>query len=176
LYFDAAQVDVGDVCGEVERILRQLDVSTVATGRTIEIPVCYDPEFGPDLEFVAEHNKLSVEQVVRLHSTAEYLVYLIGFVPGFPYLGGMPPQIAAPRLPSPRPVVAAGSVGIAGEQTGIYPLSTPGGWRLIGRTPVLLFDPEMRPPSLFVPGDRVLFRPISREEFEGLSLRSRTKG
>jgi inhibitor of KinA len=165
VFFDPAAVDVVRVCADVERLTRQLDLSANPLSRTIEIPICYDAEFGPDLESVAEHNGLSVEQVIELHLAAEYLVYLIGFVPGFPYLGGMSPRLATPRLASPRPRVPAGSVAIGGEQTGIYPLSTPGGWRLIGRTPLTLFDPLQSPPCLLMPGDRVLFRRIERDEF-----------
>jgi inhibitor of KinA len=125
--------------------------------RLIEIPVCYGGEFGPDLDDVAAHNHLTPSQVIDLHSSAEYLVYFLGFSPGFPYLGGMPEQLATPRLPSPRKHVPAGSVAIGGPQTGIYPLASPGGWRIIGRTDLELFDPDRRPPTLLETGDRVRF-------------------
>lgn len=134
--------------------------------RTIEIPVCYDPEFGPDLEEVAAENRLSREEAIEIHTGGEYVVYFIGFTPGFPYLGGMSGRIAAARLATPRTRVPAGSVAIGGSQTGIYPISTPGGWRLIGRTPVRLFTPEQDPPSLLAIGDGVRFHPISRGEFD----------
>ena len=134
-------------------------------GRTVEIPVCYGGEFGPDLGPVAKQAKLSPEEVIKRHGKAEYLVYLIGFAPGFPYLGGLPKELATPRHAKPRMAVPPGSVGIADHQTGIYPLATPGGWNLIGRTPLDMFLPREDPPSLLRAGDRVRFRAISREEF-----------
>jgi inhibitor of KinA len=134
-------------------------------GRTVEIPVCYGGEHGPDLALVAKQAKLSPEEVIKRHSKADYLVYLIGFAPGFPYLGGLPKELATPRHAKPRMVVPPGSVGIAGNQTGIYPLATPGGWNLIGRTPLRLFQPAEDPPALLRAGDRVKFRAISAEEF-----------
>jgi inhibitor of KinA len=133
--------------------------------RTVYVPVCYGGEHGPDLAAVAKHAKLSPEEVIKRHSKAEYAVYLIGFAPGFPYLGGLPKELAAPRHAKPRMTVPPGSVGIAGDQTGIYPLSTPGGWNLIGRTPLRLFRPQEDPPVLLRAGDRVRFRPITAEEF-----------
>ena len=134
-------------------------------GREVEIPVCYGGEFGPDLGLVAKHTKLSPEEVIRRHSKADYLVYLIGFAPGFPYLGGLPKELNTPRHAKPRMIVAPGSVGIAGNQSGIYPLGTPGGWNLIGRTPLKLFLPEKNPPVLLCAGDRVKFRAITAENF-----------
>ena len=139
--------------------------SESARGRLVEIPVCYGGDAGPDLEIVARHNGISPEEVVDLHSHAEYRVYMIGFAPGFPYLGGMNSRISAPRKDSPRLRIPAGSVGIAGEQTGIYPLETPGGWQLIGRTTLKLFDPAQNPPTLLQAGDKVRFIPITEEEY-----------
>lgn len=133
--------------------------------RIVEIPVCYGGEFGPDIGLVAKQSKLSPEEVIKRHAKAEYLVYLIGFAPGFPYLGGLPKELATPRHAKPRMVVPPGSVGIADKQTGIYPLATPGGWNLIGRTPLKMFRPLEDPPSLLRAGDRVTFRAVSREEF-----------
>jgi len=133
--------------------------------RTVEVPVCYGGEFGPDLGLVAKQAKLSPEEVIKRHAKPEYLVYLIGFAPGFPYLGGLPKELATPRHAKPRMNVPPGSVGIAGNQTGIYPLGTPGGWNLIGRTPLPLFTPRADPPVLLRAGDRVKFRAISPEEF-----------
>lgn len=127
--------------------------------RTIEIPVRYGGEFGPDLEAVARHTGLTAERVVELHASAEYLVYFLGFSPGFPYLGGMALELATPRLPAPRKSVPAGSVAIGGAQTGIYPMASPGGWRIIGRTPLRLFDPEADPPARLRMGDRLRFVP-----------------
>ena len=125
--------------------------------RRVEVPTRYGGEYGPDLDFVAAHCGLTPAEVVRRHTARDYPVYLIGFAPGFPYLGGLDESIAAPRLPSPRLKVPAGSVGIAGAQTGIYSVDSPGGWRLIGWTPLKLFDPTRQPASLLVPGDLVRF-------------------
>jgi inhibitor of KinA len=133
--------------------------------RTVEIPVCYGGEFGPDLGLVAKQAKLSPEEVIKRHSKPEYLVYLVGFAPGFPYLGGLPKELETPRHARPRMVVPPGSVGIGGAQTGIYPLATPGGWNLIGRTPEKIFRPAEHPPVLLRAGDRVRFKAITAEEF-----------
>ncbi len=122
-------------------MLHRLGEASEPPPRTVEIPVCYGGEFGEDLAFVAEHADLTPDEVIEIHSGAEYLVYMLGFAPGFPYLGGMPERITAPRRDSPRLKIPAGSVGIAGSQTGVYPIETPGGWRLIGRTPLALFRP-----------------------------------
>ena len=134
--------------------------------RIVEIPVCYESEFAPDLDDVASHAQITTKQVVDLHSTAEYRVACIGFVPGFPFLAGLPEKLATPRRSIPRKEIPPGSVGIGGAQTGIYPLRSPGGWNLIGRTPLKLFDPTKDPPTVLRPGDRVRFRVITREEFE----------
>jgi inhibitor of KinA len=133
--------------------------------RLVEIPVCYGGDYGPDLPRVAAQAKLSVDAVVKKHSAAKYLVYLIGFAPGFPYLGGLPKELITPRHAKPRMAVPAGSLGIGGEQTGIYPASTPGGWNLIGRTPLRLFNPETNPPAVLRAGDEVRFKPITPDEF-----------
>ena len=140
--------------------------SAAAAPRLIEIPVCYDAEFGLDFDRVGEHTKLSASEVVDLHSTAEYRVACIGFVPGFPFLTGLPKTLATPRRSTPRREIPPGSVGIGGAQTGIYPLRSPGGWNLIGQTPLKLFDPTKNPPALLCAGDRVRFRAITREVFE----------
>lgn len=132
----------------------------------IEIPTLYGKEAGPDIQFVAETNGLSEEEVVKIHSSSDYLIYMIGFVPGFPYLGGMDKRIAAPRKKTPRSRIPAGSIGIAGEQTGIYPLETPGGWQIIGRTPVKLYDPQKQDPILLKAGDYIRFVPITEREYE----------
>jgi len=139
-------------------------------GRTVEIPVCYGGEFGPDLALIAKQAKLTPDEVIKRHAKADYLVYLIGFAPGFPYLGGLPKELATPRHAKPRMAVPPGSVGIAGNQTGIYPLATPGGWNLLGRTPLKLFRPAEDPPSLLRAGDRVKFCAVTREEFDRLEV------
>jgi len=137
--------------------------------RIVEIPVCYGGIYGPDLQEVARYNDCTVDDVIEIHSGKPYLVHMLGFAPGFPYLGGMDKRIAMPRKAIPRPVIEAGSVGIAGEQTGIYPISTPGGWRIIGRTPLQLFRPQNDMPTLIQAGDYIKFIPIRAEQFEEIS-------
>lgn len=161
VYYDALRWSFDEFAVELHQLVARLDPAAEETPRVVEIPVCYGGEFGPDLDFVASHNRLTPDEVVEIHSSALYLVYLIGFAPGFPYLGGLSARIATPRRLSPRLRIPAGSVGIAGTQTGIYPLATPGGWQLIGRTPFELFRPDETPPSLLRAGDQVRFRPIS---------------
>ncbi len=130
------------------------------------IPVCYGGEYGPDLDVVASYHGISAADVIQIHSGALYTIYALGFAPGFPYLGGMPESIAVPRRDTPRLHIPAGSVGIAGKQTGIYPLDTPGGWQLIGRTPLRLFRPEQHPPVLLESGGQVQFYPITSAKYE----------
>ncbi len=134
----------------------------------IEIPVCYGEEYGPDIDYVAESHGLTVEEVIRIHSEPEYLIYMVGFTPGFPFLGELPEILHTPRLETPRTSVPEGSVGIANNQTGIYPIASPGGWRLIGRTPLCLFAPKRKNPIMYQSGDRIRFRSISSEEFNRL--------
>jgi inhibitor of KinA len=156
----------------VEKLANTVDVTVDKTAEVVTIPVCYDVEFGPDLPDVAHRAGLSTEEVIRLHSSPTYLVYFLGFSPGFVYLGGLPDSLHTPRLATPRPTIAGGSVGIAGSQTGIYPVDSPGGWKLIGRTPLRMFDPEATPPTRLQPGDRMKFAPIDREEFQVFSFKS----
>jgi inhibitor of KinA len=136
--------------------------------QTVEIPVCYDPEFALDIDDVARRANVSSGEVVNLHTSAEYRVACIGFVPGFPFLTGLPKILATPRRNVPRKEIPPGSVGIGGAQTGIYPLRSPGGWNLIGRTPLRLFDPQKNPPTLLHAAESVRFRAITRDEFESL--------
>lgn len=143
-------------------------VDFVVEGKTVEIPVLYGGKFGPDIEFVANANKISVEDVIKIHSGANYEVWMIGFMPGFPYLYGLPSSINVPRLKSPRKFVPSGSVGIAGGQTGIYPIDSPGGWQIIGRTPLKIFDVKKDPPVFFDVGDRVKFISIDEKGYEKL--------
>ena len=133
--------------------------------RTIDIPVCYGGEFGPDLDFVARSHGLTDEEVIALHTSRTYTVCMIGFSPGFPFLGGLPPELETPRLKTPRTRVPRGSVAIANRQTGIYPLESPGGWQLIGRTPLKLFDPFREPPLPYQTGDRIRFTRITAEAY-----------
>jgi len=137
--------------------------------RLVKIPVCYHADFAADLHVIAAHAGLAPEEAVRRHAAAEYSVYFLGFAPGFAYLGGLPPELRVPRLASPRKFVAAGSVGIAGAQTGIYPNDSPGGWQLIGRTPLSMFDSAAASPSRLQPGDRVRFVAIGRAEFDRIA-------
>ena len=131
--------------------------------RIVKIPTLYSEERGPDLEFVAENAGVTVDEVISIHSGTDYLVYMMGFAPGFPYLGGLDERLATPRLQSPRVEIPAGSVGIAEGQTGVYPIASPGGWRLIGRTPLVLFDPHTNPPTVINAGDYVRFVPMGSE-------------
>jgi inhibitor of KinA len=151
----------------IERALeRNVDTAPARLVPIIDVPVCYEDEFAPDLAAVAQHTGFAPEEVVRRHSDAVYRVSCVGFTPGFPYLSGLPPELATPRRPSPRKEVPAGAVAIGGTQTGTYPRKSPGGWNIIGRTSLRLFDVERDPPALFQAGDHVRFRKISREEFE----------
>jgi inhibitor of KinA len=154
---------------EVEPILREylerLEEVELPEARLVEIPVCYGGDFGPDFTEVATLHGMTAGQVIKLHASVEYLVYFLGFVPGFAYLGELPEALVTPRLAAPRRKVPAGSVGIAGNQTGVYPFATPGGWRLLGRTPVKMFQADRDELSLLSIGDRVRFVPISAERF-----------
>lgn len=163
--FDVLQLSHDDLAGQVRRLMDSAAATASAPPRTVEIPVCYDAEFGPDLGDVAEHNKITVEEVIRLHTSGAYLVYFLGFSPGFAYLGGLAEKLRTPRLRTPRIRVPAGSVAIAGEQTGVYPIDSPGGWRLIGRTPLVMFDAWAKQSTRLQPGDLVRFSAISRAVF-----------
>jgi inhibitor of KinA len=147
----------------------QNKMSKPVEGDVVTIPVCYGGGFGPDLDEVAGLHQVSTAEVIRLHSAATYKVYMIGFVPGFAYLGGMDERLATPRKATPRKSVLAGAVGIAGQQTGVYPLETPGGWQIIGQTPLKLFDVNRGQPSLLKPGDTVIFKAIDLNEFNKLA-------
>lgn len=156
LLFDPLQVDAAEFEIQVLAAWPQLDAAAIE-GRTIEIPVAYGGEHGPDLGDVAAHTGLTPAEVVRRHSAGEYVVYLLGFLPGFAFMGGLAPELATPRRTEPRVAVPARSVGIGGAQTGIYPVVSPGGWQLIGRTSLALFDPSAEEPTLLRAGDRVRF-------------------
>ncbi len=163
--FDPLVISYKDVKKWISRCARR---HTAAVGKTIRrfyIPVCYGGQYGMDLDYIAQRAGLDPREVVRRHISREYPINMIGFLPGFPYLSGMDPTIAAPRLENPREKIPAGSVGIGGEQTGVYPVASPGGWRLIGRTPVRLYDPTRTPPVLYEAGDRIRFYPVSEQEY-----------
>jgi inhibitor of KinA len=170
IHFNPLTLHSHNPYNEIEQILvNEIDnnqVSKCSGGQDIiTIPVCYGSEFGPDLEYVSHHNKMTEDKVIEIHSRPVYTVAFLGFSPGFPFLKGMDPSIAAPRRSSPRVSIQAGSVGIAGEQTGVYPISSPGGWQIIGKTPLSLFNPVNSPPALLKQGDRIKFKPITRNEF-----------
>ena len=169
--FDARRTDHASLASRLRAILARGEGLEPAPIRTVEIPVCYGGEFGPDLDAVAAAAGLSPEDAVASHAAAEYSVCFLGFMPGFAYLSGLPAPLMVPRLAVPRRVVPAGSVGIAGPQTGVYPVSSPGGWRLIGRTPLVMFDPVRAPMSRLALGEKVRFKPIRPEEFEALCPR-----
>jgi KipI family sensor histidine kinase inhibitor len=156
LTFDPTAVDLDALTAQVLAAWPKLSASAIE-GRLVEIPVAYGGEHGPDLGDVAAHTGLTPAEVVRRHSAGEYVVYLLGFLPGFAFMGGLAPELATPRRAEPRTAVPARSVGIGGEQTGIYPLVSPGGWQLIGRTSLEMFDPAAESPTLLRPGDRVRF-------------------
>ena len=156
LMFDPARIDAAELEMQVLAAWPQLAAAAIE-GRTIEIPVAYGGEHGPDLADVAAHTGFTPAEVVRRHAAGEYVVYLLGFLPGFAFMGGLAPELATPRRAEPRVAVPARSVGIGGAQTGVYPLVSPGGWQLIGRTPLQMFDPAAAEPTLLRPGDRVRF-------------------
>ena len=159
VYYDPLEVSLPDLQGQISGLALGDDESRDEF-RIVEIPTLYGSEHGPDLEFVAENAGMSESEVIALHSGTDYLVYTMGFSPGFPYLGGLDAKLHTPRLPSPRTLIPAGSVGIAETQTGVYPVASPGGWRLIGRSPLRLFDPFASPPTVISAGDRVRFVPL----------------
>lgn len=165
VYFEPLEINPRKLREILSSLAEFQESEALPESRLIEIPTVYGGEYGPDLTFVAAHNGLSESEVIQIHTGTPYLVYMIGFVPGFPYLGGMSSRIAAPRLETPRTKIPAGAVGIAGGQTGIYPAESPGGWRLIGRTPLKLFDPGREPAALFRAGDYLSFTGITPEEF-----------
>ena len=164
--YDAMVYTYSDICKILEPTLQESVMDSANELVTIvEIPTVYGGEFGPDLGFVASHNHISEDEVVSIHSGTDYLVYMLGFIPGFTYLGGMDPRIATPRLSSPRTLIPAGSVGIAGEQTGTYPSDSPGGWQIIGRTPVTMYDMSKKQAALLQAGDYVRYVSIDENEF-----------
>lgn len=165
--FDPLQLEREKLQEKIDQLYQRIltEKQTVTGGKVVVIPVLYGGEAGPDLEFVARHNQLSPEEVISIHSAVSYRIFMMGFTPGFPYLGGMSERIAAPRLTTPRKQIPAGSVGIAGAQTGLYPQMSPGGWQLIGRTPLKVFDPASAEPFLYQAGDFLRFDAISEVEF-----------
>jgi len=172
IHFDPLRVDFDALVARVERDAEQPRVRAITSTMPVRIPVCYGGDFGPDLTDVATLSGVDEDEVIRIHSAATYRVFMLGFVAGFAYMGTVDGRIAAPRLSTPRLRVPVGSVGIAGVQTGVYPAETPGGWRLIGRTPVKPFDPARAEPFLLKAGDAVQFHPIDRATFGRLERES----
>jgi KipI family sensor histidine kinase inhibitor len=171
IFYDPFQINPERLQKEIINRENELDKWEIPPPEITEIQVAYGGDFGPDLELVAQHNKLTPEEVIQIHTSETYLIYMVGFTPGFPFLGGLSERIFTPRRENPRQLVPAGSVGIANNQTGVYPIDSPGGWQLIGRTPVKLYDPIGSPPILLKAGNCLRFKRISREEFQEIARR-----
>ena len=169
VHYDPLVIDLPRLEEELAALQASVSAGGVSEPRCVLIPVLYGGDAGPDLEHVARHNRLSIKEVVEIHTGTQYRVYMLGFSPGFPYLGGMSERIETPRLDTPRTAIPAGSVGIAEKQTGVYPTESPGGWQLIGRTPLAFFDPSAEPPCLLEPGDFIRFVPIDDVEFQRIT-------
>lgn len=167
--YDPVVTELDTLIKSISNLESNMGKMNLPEAKVIEIPTLYGGEYGPDINFVAEHNKISVEEVIKIHTSTEYLIYMIGFTPGFPYLGGMSDKIAAPRLQTPRTKIPTGAVGIGGSQTGIYPIESPGGWQLLGRTPVKLYDPYREVPVLLNAGDYVKFTSINQKEYDEIA-------
>jgi KipI family sensor histidine kinase inhibitor len=168
VHYDPLILSCASLQNTLMKIYNTLEDIEIPPPRHIEIPVCYGGELGPDLGFVASSNNLSEKDVIQLHSEQDYLIYMLGFTPGFPFLGGLSKQLHTPRLETPRKRVLAGSVGIANDQTGVYPIDSPGGWQLIGRTPLQLFNPMATEPFLLSSGNILKFKPICEQEFNDI--------
>ena len=184
LFYNPLHLIVANIPGKscFEKIVNYLhelpsytDLGLSEEKRIVKVPVCYENALAPDISFVAAYNNITVDQVITIHTNAVYHVFMIGFMPGFAYMGGMHKDIATPRKEIPRAVVQAGSVGIAGEQTGVYPLDSPGGWQIIGRTPLQFFDINRPEPSLLKAGDKVAFIQISKESFDNIAAQHANK-
>jgi KipI family sensor histidine kinase inhibitor len=171
VYYDPAQVGYAALGATLEALAEQASTAVLPPARLVELPCCYDPEFGLDLHAAAERLGLSPPELIRLHSEAEYLVYFVGFTPGLPYMAGVPERIQLPRLTTPRVKVPPGSVGLGGAQFCIYSVESPGGYWLLGRTPARLYDPEAADPTLLRAGDRVRMRPVTRAEYDAIAAR-----
>ena len=169
VYYDPLAATSDEVQDGIRLLLQSAQSTGAATRNIVHLPTLYGGELGPDIAFVAQHNGIDEQEVIRMHSGTDYLVYMMGFSPGFAYLGGLDERLATPRLQSPRTEIPPGAVGIAETQTGVYPVASPGGWQLIGRTPVRLFDPARERPVLLNAGDYVRFVPIeSRERYDDI--------
>lgn len=166
VYYNPCIIKGDKLIKKLSSLLKKSSNNSQGDGTTYIIPVLYGGKWGEDLNDVAAHANLTAEEVVKIHSSTDYLIYMLGFLPGFAYLGGLDKRIVTPRLDTPRTKIHAGAVGIGGEQTGIYPLDSPGGWRLIGTTPVKIYDAKRDEPILYKAGDKIRFKPVTEEEFE----------
>lgn len=168
IHYNPLIIGYDNLINKLKLLEGKLNDISLPEPEVIEMPVLYRGEYGPDIENVAQHNGITVEEVIKIHSSKEYLIYMLGFTPGFPYLGGMDERIATPRLKVPRTKISQGSVGIAGSQTGIYPIDSPGGWQLIGGTPLRLYDPNREVPILLKAGNYIKFVPISEDQYKAI--------
>jgi inhibitor of KinA len=173
--YQPKELNYNDLLTRLKKLERNIESVDLPKPKVIQIPVCYDKKFAPDIEIVAQKNKLLVDDVIQIHTSSKYLIYMLGFTPGFCYLGGLNKKIATPRKDNPRERIEAGSVGIAGNQTGIYPIDSPGGWQIIGKTPLKLFNPENKHPFLLEAGNYIKFESISVKEFEEIAAKE-TRG
>lgn len=165
IYFDSTRLSLDSFKKYIIKLMSEYNGADTKKSRVFIIPVCYDSSFGLDLVDLSLYSGLTIDEIIDIHSSKDYLIYMLGFLPGFAYLGGLDKRISMPRLKTPRLAIPSGSVGIGGEQTGVYPLESPGGWRLIGRTPVKLYNPKANDPILYRAGDYIRFKPITMEEY-----------
>lgn len=171
VHYDPRIISFDEICNKLRDNLTGILETKNTVKKIFHIPVCYSQEFAPDIEEVAKHANISVDEVIEFHSSPDYLIDMLGFLPGFAYLGGLDKRLFTPRLKIPRTSIPAGSVGIGGSQTGLYPLSSPGGWRLIGRTPIKPYDPSRETPVLYEAGDYLHFDPISPEKYQAIEAK-----
>lgn len=172
--YDCTLISAKKLISKLEKIIKNIKITSSRKAKLYEIPVCYDDCFALDMGNVCEHSHLTREEVIARHSGRDYLIYMLGFLPGFAYLGGMDEALATPRLDSPRSEIFEGAVGIGGEQTGIYPVASPGGWQLIGKTPVKVYDKERENPILYSSGDYIRFVPVSLAEYDQIETQINT--
>lgn len=172
--YDCTLISSKKLISKLEKIIKNIKITSSRKAKLFEIPVCYDDCFALDMGNVCEHSHLTREEVIARHSGRDYLIYMLGFLPGFAYLGGMDEALATPRLDSPRSEIFEGAVGIGGEQTGIYPVASPGGWQLIGKTPVKVYDKERENPILYSSGDYIRFVPVSLAEYDQIETQINT--